>query len=395
MLIPIRCILPPVAGDRLYMARLVVFVGCILGAVSLLASTFGRAAAPVDEGPLPPFVNCARQIQTQASDDLRVAAMGDLVFSEQEELNRDAFRSFASQLAVADLVFGNLEGAITESKTSTKHYVPGRSYAFRFPPATARLMKDAHFHAVNVANNHSNDFGPVGFEDTRRHLAAVGIETTGKKGSYVIREVKGLRVGLIGFAHYARFNNIIDIEESQRLISAVKAKTDLVIVTHQGGAEGDSAASLRDGTEMFLGENRGDVRAFVKAAVAAGAGLVVGHGPHVLRAAECVDDTPVLHSIGNFVSVGGLSIRSLSNVTVMIEALFDAKGAFKAVRVIPAAFGGNKLPDYDDSGRGLLLLNYLGDRASSLSNFRVLRFPGYENRRQEFRAWLDTTGAPR
>jgi poly-gamma-glutamate capsule biosynthesis protein CapA/YwtB (metallophosphatase superfamily) len=321
--------------------------------------------------------------------------MGDLVFSELDQFNRDAFRNFLPQLAAADLVFGNLEGAITENKASTKRYVPGRSYAFRFPPATARLMKDAHFHAVNVANNHSNDFGQLGFDDTHRQLAAVGIETTGEKGSYIIREIKGLRVGLIGFAHYPRFNNILDIAESQRLIADVRAKTDLVIVTHQGGAEGDSAVLLRDGTEEFLGENRGDVRAFAKAAIAAGASLVVGHGPHVLRAAECIDGKPVLHSIGNFVSVGGLSIRSLANVTVMMEALFDAAGGFKAVRVIPVTFADNRLPEIDDSGRGVLLINFLGERASSLPKFQALRFPGYEARQQEFESWLTATGALR
>src|SRR3989304_5866724 len=57
-----------------------------------------------------------------------------------------------------------------------------------------------------------------------------------------------------------------------------------VIVTMHVGAEGATARRTRDVVERFAGENRGNSVAFARAAVRGGASLVIGHGPHVLRA---------------------------------------------------------------------------------------------------------------
>ena len=52
------------------------------------------------------------------------------------------------------------------------------------------------------------------------------------------------------------------------------------------GAEGKESQHVHPGAESYLGEPRGNVVAFSKAVVRAGADLVVGHGPHVLRGTE-------------------------------------------------------------------------------------------------------------
>jgi hypothetical protein len=197
-------------------------------------------------------------------------------------------------------------------------------------------------------------------------------------------------VALVAFGHYARFNSILDLDGAARLVARVRAEADVVIVTHQGGAEGDAAVLLPAGPETFLNESRGDVRAFARAVIGAGASLVVGHGPHVLRAAECIDGRPVLHSIGNFVSVGGLSVRSLANVSALLEAVFDPAGAVRGVRLVPVTFGPERLPVRDPSGRALHLVNALGVRASGLPEFRAMRFPGYEDGREAYRQWVAT-----
>lgn len=356
------------------------FLACLLAAPAV-----GVAAEA------PPFVYCDRTVVEPHKDDLRVAAMGDLVFSENDAINRETFQDFIGLLKSADFVFGNLEGAITDYNVSTKRYVPGRVYAFRFPPETAALLRKANFHALSIANNHSGDYGQIGFSDTVRHLAQEGIAATGLKGSSFIQTVKGLRVGLVAFSHYPRFNNINDLAESARLVAEVRSRADVVIVTNQGGAEGGGAALLPGGPEMFLGEERGDVRAFAQAVVRAGADAVIGHGPHVLRAAECIDGKPVLYSIGNFVSAGGLSTRGMANVSVFAEVLFGPRGAFKAVRVVPATFSVARLPVRDPTGRGLHLINLLSERAARLPEFRGLRFLGFEDQHGSFMSWLSTT----
>ena len=352
------------------------------------AAVFAQGNAPA----LPSFVNCSAQATEPAAGDIRIAAVGDLVFSENSQINRLAFNDFLPQLTQADLALGNLEGAITTHPTARKPYIPGRSYAFRFPIDTAEVLKKANFHVMSIANNHSNDYGPIGFADTLQHLRAAGLEATGLKDSHVIRTVKGLRVGVIALAHYPAYNNVLDIEATARLVAQVRSQSDVVVLFYQLGGEGDSHALLSNDDVVFLGEQRGNARRFAQAMVKAGASALIGHGPHLVRAAECMEGVPVLHSIGNFVSSGGLSVNSLANVTVFTELLFDETGRFKAVRLTPATFDKNRLPMIDHSGRALNLINWFNRQASkSLSGFEALNFPGYEAQTDAFRKWFRAT----
>ncbi|GAC1694788.1 MAG: hypothetical protein NVS9B3_13020 [Gemmatimonadaceae bacterium] len=83
------------------------------------------------------------------------------------------------------------------------------------------------------------------------------------------------------------------------------ARYDRVLVTMHVGAEGVDAQRTRDSTEIFLGAiDRGNPVAFATAAAAGGAALIVGHGPHVLRAAEWRGPALALYSLGNLVTYG-------------------------------------------------------------------------------------------
>ncbi len=362
-----------------------------IGLIAALTALCASAQSP-SGAPLPAFVNCSAATVETTRADLRIAAVGDLVFSENSQINRLAFRDFQPQLELADLALGNLEGAITTHPTPRKPYIPGRSYAFRFPVDTADVLKKANFHVLSIANNHSNDYGPIGFADTQRHLSAAGLEHTGLKGSFVIRQVKGLRVGVIALAHYPAYNNVLDIEATARLVTEVRGRSDVVVLFYQLGGEGDTHALLTNDDAVFLNEPRGNARRFAAAMVKAGASALIGHGPHLVRAAECIDGVPVLHSIGNFVSSGGLSVRSLANVTVFTEILFDPTGRFKGVRLTPSTFDKDRLPIIDSTGRGLHLLNWFNRQASrSLQGFAPLNFPGYEQHIEHFRTWFRST----
>jgi len=378
--------LPP---TRLISAR------CTLRAALLIffsSLVFTAQAEITPDETLPKFVTCTGTTAEPAATDIRLAATGDLVFSENSGINRNAFNDFLPLLTKADLVLGNLEGPITDANTPRKPYVPGRSYSFRFPIDTAQILKKANFHILSIANNHAQDYGPTGFADTQRHLTAAGIEYTGLKGSYLIRTVKGIRVGVIALAHYPAYNNVLEIEATAKLVAEVRAKSDVVVLFYQLGGEGDAFALLSNDDAVFLGEQRGNARRFAAAMVKAGASALIGHGPHLVRAAECIDGVPVLHSIGNFVSSGGLSVRSLANLTVFAEIVFDPSGRFKGVRVIPATFDKDRLPIIDPTGRALHLINGFNRRASrSIEGFAALNFPGYEQHTEHFRSWFRST----
>ena len=85
---------------------------------------------------------------------------------------------------------------------------------------------------------------------------------------------------------------------------------DLVVVNMHGGAEGSDKTHVTHGTEWFLGENRGDPCRFSHAVIDAGADLVVGHSPHVLRGMEWYKGRLIAYSIGNFAGYGVFSLAA-------------------------------------------------------------------------------------
>ncbi len=350
-----------------------------------------QAETTIEDG-FPKFVNCSGTPIDSAATDIRLAATGDLVFSENPQINRNAFTEFMPLLSKADLVLGNLEGPITDANTPRKPYVPGRSYSFHYPVETAQLLKKANFHILSIANNHAQDYGPTGFADTQRHLTAAGIEHTGLKGSYVIRPVKGIKIGVIALAHYPMYNNVLEIEATAKLVAEVRAKSDLVILFYQLGGEGDAYAMITNEDEVFLGEQRGNARKFAATMIKAGAGALIAHGPHLVRAAECINGVPVLHSIGNFVGAGGLSAQNLANVSTFPEMMFDASGKFKSVRIVPVTFTPERLPKIDPTGRSIHLVNWLNAQATkTIPDFRALNFSGYKDQADVFEKWFRST----
>ena len=356
----------------------------------------GLACAPLSlwaQTPVTPWVNCTNQVVAKPSQAFVVAAVGDLTLSGRAAGNTRVMQPFAPVLRAADLALANLEGAITEREESLKPFIPGRSYPFRFPAGAAAQLAGLGFDVLSVANNHSNDYGPEGMSDTMVSLAQVGVAATGLAGEFALGQWAGRRVAVLAFSPYGRHNNLTQLTQAAALVRKAKQQADLVVVTFHGGAEGDAGAVLSGAAEMYVGEDRGNPRAFAQAVVAAGADLVLGHGPHVLRPLECVQGKLVAYSLGNFVSAGGLSVRNLANVSAVLEvALHRQTGDMQALRLWPATFNARRLPVPDPSGRAVWLVNWLGSQSGQQAvGWRPLWLPGFEARAPNFARWLATT----
>jgi hypothetical protein len=85
-----------------------------------------------------------------------------------------------------DIVFGNLEGTLTDVDTGKCAHRAKDCHAFRVPPDFARDQRLAGFTVMNDANNHSYDFGPDGQADTVRALHAAGIAQDGLPGEVTV-----------------------------------------------------------------------------------------------------------------------------------------------------------------------------------------------------------------
>ncbi len=231
----------------------------------------------------------------------------------------------------ADIVLFNIEGAIGEGPAPSKCR-PGstRCYAFRQPIAVAGSLGRFASHARlvgNVANNHAMDAGVEGFAATIRHLAQAGVPVTGVDTMATAVAADGDSVGFLGFSPFRAGPDPRDLDAVRRHVARAAARYPRLVVTMHMGGEGRGAQRTPNDDELFLGEKRGNSIAFAHAAVEAGASLVIGHGPHVLRAAEWAGDALIFYSLGNLLTYGPFNMREPLNIGAIACAALDEDGA--------------------------------------------------------------------
>ncbi len=279
---------------------LVALILALAAAFSLGSNT--EKSAPLTSGSSPP---------PPRDTIIGISAVGDVIMGSTPQLPPDGgrylFHGVADRLA-GDVVLANLDQALTDAADSTKCGADSSScYAFRTPPSYARWLREAGFTVINLANNHSRDFGDAGLRDTQAALTAHGLQYTGMPGQITVQDVGSVRVAILGFAPYRWAQSLLDIPAAQELVRQAAAQADLVLVTIHAGAEGADRGQVRPGTEIFLGEDRGDAVAFSHAVIDAGADAVLGAGPHVLRGMEWYRGRLIAYSMGNFLGYETLS----------------------------------------------------------------------------------------
>jgi poly-gamma-glutamate capsule biosynthesis protein CapA/YwtB (metallophosphatase superfamily) len=147
--------------------------------------------------------------------------------------------------------------------------------------------------------------------------------------------VHGRTVHVVAFAPYESFHNLRDIKAARRLVSRLAAHGDPVIVSFHGGAEGIERDHVPNGPEIFLGENRGDLRLFAHEMVSAGADLVLGHGPHVVRGMEVYRGRLIAYSLGYFATYGAFDLADRAGLSLILEVRMAADGSFVDGMVYP------------------------------------------------------------
>jgi poly-gamma-glutamate capsule biosynthesis protein CapA/YwtB (metallophosphatase superfamily) len=261
---------------------------------------------------------------------------------------RDLFAGVKAVLADADLTLGNLETVLADEGESHKcKKLSNRCFAFRVPTAYAAVLRDAGFDALSIANNHAGDFGPQGRRTTMAALDGVGIRHSGPVGDLASLEAKGRRVAMAGFSFGDGVYRIQEIEAGRKLVRDLAARHDQVVVFFHGGAEGRGAEHVRPGVERFLGEDRGDSRAFARAMVDAGADLILGAGPHTLRAMEIYRGRLIAYSLGNFSSWDTFDLSGGGGISCVLKLALAPNGVVIEADVAPVLLEppGRPVPD--------------------------------------------------
>ncbi|GIJ78057.1 hypothetical protein Xph01_24890 [Micromonospora phaseoli] len=338
---------------------------------ALLAAILLAGCATTDEGPIwqagagggdtgAPVESSAPEVKK-----ISLSATGDIVMAMAPNRlppnNGKGFFDSVKKALAADLVMGNLEEPLTvDTGTGKCGANSTRCFQFRAPPEYAAHLADAGFDLLNQANNHGYDFGPKGYENTQKALEEHDLAHTGAPDQITVVEVKGVKVAVAGFSSYRWSNSLVDIPAAKKVIEKAADLADIVVVQVHMGAEGSEMTRVRPGTEMFLGENRGDPIKFSRAMIDSGADLIVGHGPHVLRGMEFYKGRLIAYSLGNFAGGGNsLSNNGRLGWGGVLKVSLEADGTYAGGSFASTYMDGVRKPVMDPDDRGLGLLRDL------------------------------------
>lgn len=195
------------------------------------------------------------------------------------------FLKVADRLKTADVVFGNLEGPVSD-----KGYKAGSIYSFRADPKAIEGLKYAGFNVMSCANNHMLDYTRAALEDTLVRMKEAGILCVGagineaEALSPKFLEIKSNKIAFLGYADFGikpwlagpQLSGLAEPTETnlkKGIEEANKAGANLVVVSFHFGDEYQDAPNDR---QKELARKAADI----------GADLVIGHHPHVVEPVE-------------------------------------------------------------------------------------------------------------
>ncbi len=236
----------------------------------------------------------------------------------------------------ASISFGNLEGSFSDSLPITKRCQDtANCYAFRSPDFLFKHIADAGFDVLSMANNHSGDLGVPGRLNTIKQIENAGLNHVGLlEYPSVVIERDGVKFGFCAFAPIKGTCDLNDEKEAERIVRSLNDRCDVTVVSFHGGAEGSKYEHLTREREMFLGENRGNVYEFARKMIDAGADVIFGHGPHVLRAVDLYKDRFIIYSLGNFCTYSRMKVSGINGLAPILKVFTNKKGEFKKAELI-------------------------------------------------------------
>ena len=298
---------------------------------------------------------------------ISIAAVGDMMIGTdypKDHLPDDDGASFLAYvtptLSAADITFGNLEGVLMDGgEPAKKCSNPSACYLFRSPARYAEHYRNAGFDVMSLANNHARDFGEEGRTASHEALRSHGIAASGFEGSHSISSHNGLSVVFINYAVTKNSNMLLDYEKAFAWISDFDEQHDIVVVTFHGGAEGADVTHVPFAEEEYYDEPRGDIVWFARGVVDAGADLVIGHGPHVVRGMERYNGRLIAYSLGNFATYYGISVAGIKGIAPILTTTLDGEGRFVEGRVVSTIQLRPDGPSIDPKQRALKLMRGL------------------------------------
>lgn len=303
------------------------------------------------------------------SGTIRIGFVGDIIPGKNAPT--DFFDEVLSYTHRPDIMIGNFEGSIASNEYSKCKTGNNKCFSFNGDDKFIGLLSKASFDVLNISNNHFNDYGKDGMEETIRKIQNSDILPVGIKDKIVYINKNNLKVGVVSFSTSWWAESMNDEINVKKRINEASVNSDIVVVIFHAGAEGVKYSHTPNDTEWYLGENRGNVRLFSHMAVDAGADIVFGTGPHVLRGMEKYKDKLIAYSLGNFASASDKLLNAGSlKTSAMIEIVLDKEGSFVSGNIFPLELNDLLHPHKDSQGLAISFMNDLSK--SDFGNNAVL-----------------------
>jgi poly-gamma-glutamate capsule biosynthesis protein CapA/YwtB (metallophosphatase superfamily) len=259
----------------------------------------------------------------------------------------------------SDLTAGNLESVLGDLPVTKCSPGETNCYQFEAPAYTAVDLRHDGFATVNVANNHTMDAGLPGETSTDAAMRAAGLLWTGRPGQITYLTRSGVKIALLGFAPWSYDADALDIPAAQALVRTAQQHAQLVIVMEHLGGEGPTYRQVKPGEEYFLGQDRGNSIVYTHAMIDAGADLVMGSGPHVLRGMQWYHHHLIAYSLGNFSGYNTLGLDDYTSVSGILHVTLTASGTFVRGSITPLRLVAPGIPEHDPAGQAISFVNTL------------------------------------
>lgn len=217
-----------------------------------------------------------------------------------------------------DVTVINFEGVLYEHEANKVK----KTYNFRGPLDFANILTEGSVELCFLGNNHVEDYGRPGFNSTIEAIEAVGKNwfAVTPFGSRVhVYEKNGIRIGFTGIYVSTWARDPLSLRESFDELK--KQDCDFIVGIMHGGGE-------------YSGRQGRGMERLAQAMVSHGAGLVVGHHPHVLHGIELMGDATVLYSLGNFSFGGNAQLRSTQTMVAQVRLDFADDGRYLGQQLI-------------------------------------------------------------
>jgi len=243
------------------------------------------------------------------------------------------FSPIEEYLAESDVSIISFESAATNKRNDYTGYP-----LFNCPPEIFDTFKAVGFDIVNNSNNHQLDRKLSGMFETRDNIKSRGLDVLGvydgEEPRYLIKEVNGIKIGIMAYTYSCNMNELA-LSEEQRyrhlaLIDRERIKAELTDMEENVDV---SVVCMHWGVE-YRQQPTEEQKQLAMDMVSWGADVILGSHPHVVEPSEMIEHEGeqkyVIYSMGNFVSnqrrgAGGypLTHKERAEDSMLVKIVFE------------------------------------------------------------------------